>query len=458
MNPLKSLALTCSMLFAVAASALAEPAAMPNVSPAVTEALQAGGKTDVIVRLDMDANPSAAAIASAQNRLNASLASVRGWRMQRRLESMPYVIGQIDSEGLTALAANPAVAKVMEDLPMHGALAQSVPAINANTASSVFKIYGTGIVVGFIDTGIDLANTDLAGAVQASRRIIKGDSNTTNVQDDNGHGTHLAGIITGDGAVASKGVATACKLVVIKALDKNMSGYMSDFIAGIDWIITNHASFPSLKYISLGANFSASPSTLCPCDSLVGSVSAYQAFIDAINRAKAAGILIAVPAGNEGQTGLVPPACFNNVISVGATFDSNFLRAPATGTYHDYGSVFPAVYDSSTNIQTLAGFSDRGPCLDLVAPGYNITSDRVGGGTLGSFGTSMSMAHVVGALALLQQRAPTATAEQLVLVLKATGRSVPDPSNGSIKYPLIDVYAAASLFGRNLARQWTVYE
>lgn len=453
---LKHCALAMILLAAVASAA--QPARMPNVSAGVMAALEKQGKVDVIVRLDIDSNVSAAGIASAQARLNATLSSVPGWKLRRRLESVPYVIGEIDSAGLNSLAGSPFVAQVMEDLTMHGSLAQSVPLIGGDRAKSTYGITGSGVVVGFIDTGIDTTHADLAGAVQASRRIIKGDSNTTNIADDNGHGTHLAGIITGNGAVAPHaGVAPACKLVVIKALDKNNSGYMSDFISGIDWIIANHSSFPSLKFILLSSNFNASASTLCPCDSLVSSVSSYQAFLDVIARAKAAGILIVVPTGNDGSAGLVPPACFNNIVAVAASFDTTFNRAPTNGTYHDFSGAFPDVYDMNATTLMLAGFSNHGACTDLVAPGYNITSDRLGGGTLSSFGTSMAAAHTVGALALLQQRAPNATAEQLVAVLRATGVPVPDPTNSAVKYPRIDVAAAAATFGSNDAKNWTIY-
>ncbi len=444
------------LLAAVASAAQPEP--MPNVSAGVTAALAKQATVDVMIRLDVDPQASTAAIAAAQTRLASTMSAVSGWKLRRRLESIPYVVGQIDSAGIGALAGSPYVAGVMEDLPLHGSLAQSVPLIGGDRAASTYSITGSGIVVGFIDTGIDTTHADLTGAVQASRRIIKGDSNTTDITDDNGHGTHLAGILTGNGVVAPHaGVAPACKLVVIKALDKNNSGYMSDFISGIDWIITNHASFPTLKFILLSANFSASASTLCPCDSLVQTVSSYQAFLDVIARAKAAGILIIVPTGNDGSAGLVPPACFNGIVAVAASFDTSFSRAPTSGTYYNYSSAFPDIYDTNATTNMLAGFSNHGACTALVAPGYNITSDRVGGGTLSSFGTSMAAAHVAGALALLQQRAPAATAEELVAVLRATGKAIPDPSNATVTYPLIDVYAAAAKFGSNKATNWTVY-
>lgn len=453
---LKYCALAMILLAAVASAA--EPIRLANVSAGVMTALEKRGKVDVIVRLDVDKNVSAAAIASAQTKLNATLSAVPGWKLQRRLDSIPYVIGEIDSAGLNSLAGSPYVAGVMEDLPMRGSLAQSVPLIGGDKALSTYGLKGTGVTVGFIDTGIDTTHADLSGAVVASRRFIKGDSNTTDIKDDNGHGTHLAGIITGNGVVAPHaGVARNAKLVVIKALDKNNSGFMSDFISGIDWIVTNHSQFPTLKFISLSANFNATASTLCPCDSLVQSVSSYQPFLDVIARARAAGILILVPTGNDGSAGLVPPACFNNVVAVGASFDTTFSRAPISGTYHNFSSVFPDVYDTNATTRMLAGFSNRGACMDLVAPGYNITSDKMGGGTLSSFGTSMAVAHTVGALALLQQRAPNATAEQLVAVLRATGKPIPDPSNASITYPLIDVYAASATFGSNDAKNWAIY-
>lgn len=447
-----------AMILLVAAASAAEPIRFANVSPGVSAALEKHGRADVIVRLDVEQNPSAAAIATAQSKLHATLSAARGWKLQRRLESIPYVAGEIDSAGLGALAGSPYVAEVMEDLTLQGSLAQSVPLIGGDKAITTYGLKGTGIAVGFIDTGVDTTHPDLAGAVIAGRRFIKGETSSSNITDDNGHGTHLAGIITSNGFVSPHaGVAPNCKLVVVKALNRNNSGYMSDFISGIDWIITNHSSFPTLKFISLSANFNADPSTLCPCDSLVRSVPSYQAFIDVIEKARVAGILVLIPTGNGGSKGLVPPACFKNVVAVGASFDATFTRAPGSGTYHDFSSVFPDVYQTNVTTQMLAGFSNYGSCTALIAPGYNIASDKIGGGTLSSFGTSMGVAHAMGALALLQQRAPKASAVQLVTLLRATGKPIPEPGNAKVKYPLVDVAAAIAKLGNNDARNWTVY-
>ncbi len=112
---------------------------------------------------------------------------------------------------------------------------------------------GAGVLIGEVDTGVDLAHQDLAGKVVASTNCIGSGGDPTqchgDAQDDNGHGTHVAGIaaaVTGN-ATGVAGTAPGARLVVAKALDKNGSGSVADIDAGIEWVVDHGARVVNLS-------------------------------------------------------------------------------------------------------------------------------------------------------------------------------------------------------------------
>ncbi len=458
--------LTLTILALLAALPLPAAAAAPNVDPAIDIALAADSRCPVIIRLAIDAPaPGAAgrfALAQAQKALLDDLSGEPGLRFGRGLDTLPWLAADVDAAALDALASHPAVERIVADARVRGALAQSLPAIRAPYVIDTLGITGAGVAVGVIDTGIDLANPDFSGAILARRRFVKDSPGQPDaVQDDNGHGTHIAGIIASRGAYAPRGVAPASQLVIIKALDQFNEGYLSDVIAGIDWLIANHGAFPSLKFINLSLIVIEETSTLCPCDSLAELDESLQPFLEARDRALAAGIRIVSPTGNGGVNGLNAPACFRDVVAVGATFDAAYTRTPPTGTYNGISPDFPPVYDENVTTLRMAGFSNYGACVDFVAPGYLISSSRLDADpdakSLTSFGTSMAVAHVVGALALLQQWQPAANGAQLLEALHAGARPVPSPGNPAIHYDLIDLTQAARVLRSSRAADWSIY-
>lgn len=208
---------------------------------------------------------------------------------------------------------------------------------------------GAGVKVAIVDTGIDLTHPDLAGEIIGGYNAIYP---TKSPNDDNGHGTHVAGIIGAiNNTVGVVGVAPKVSLMPIKVLGANGSGYYSDIIEGIDWAVAHGA-----KIINM---------------SLGGSADV-QSLHDAVTRAKNAGVTVVAAAGNDGGV-LIYPAAYYEAVSVGAT-DSNNL---------------------------IASWSNRGAGLDLVAPGVNIYSTYKGSTYATLSGTSMATPHVAGAAAVL---------------------------------------------------------
>lgn len=209
---------------------------------------------------------------------------------------------------------------------------------------------GKSIKVAIIDTGIAAhPNLRLAGG----KNTINGRS----FADDNGHGTHVAGIIAAIG-IAGKitGTAPAVKLYAVKALDKNGSGFVSDIIEGINWCINNRMHVINMSFGILG---SQSSNTLH----------------NTIKRAAKQGIVIVASAGNSGSSSgkIDEPASFTETIAVAA----------------------------STRLNKIASFSSRGRGIGLSAPGVNILSTWLNGKYIKLSGTSMAAPHVSGGAALL---------------------------------------------------------
>jgi subtilisin family serine protease len=228
---------------------------------------------------------------------------------------------------------------------------------------------GTGSVnadIAILDTGIDFSHPDLN--IYAQKTFVSG---TSSANDDNGHGTHVAGIAAAkDNGYGVVGVAPGARLWDIKVLDSTGSGFISDIVAGIDFI-AQYYSMVDIVNLSFG----------CQCKSY--------ALDSAINNAVGKGMTFVVAAGNaHTDASTFSPANNPNVIAVSAIAD-NDGRCGGVGPSTTYGR------DDS-----FASFSNYGSTVDMVAPGVNILSTYKGNTYAYMSGTSMAAPHVAGAAAL----------------------------------------------------------
>jgi len=253
----------------------------------------------------------------------------------------------------------------------------------------------SSVTIAIIDTGIDYSHLDLAGKIVGGIDIVNGDNNP---QDDNGHGTHVAGIAgaVSDNGLGVAGVSWGARLMPVKVLNAAGRGGYADVAEGIIWAADHGAQIINL---SLGGD---QPS---------------QTLQDAVDYAASQGIVIVAASGNTGRNFVLYPARYPNVIAVAATDSSN----------------------------ARAGISHYGPELDLSAPGISIYSTAPGGYGYRS-GTSMAAAFVSGLAAILRgvpgNGSPAAITQQMentALDLGATGR---DDFYG---YGLIQMDAAIQL-------------
>ena len=205
------------------------------------------------------------------------------------------------------------------------------------------------VKVAVIDTGISKDHPDLKANIQGGYNAI---NSTKSWNDDNGHGSHVAGIIGAlNNTVGVVGVAPLVDLYAVKVLNRQGSGFLSDVIEGIQWAVANGMKVANMS---------------------LGSSSGTQSMHDAVIAAYNAGLTIVAAAGNSGGA-VIYPAAYPEVIAVSAT-------------------------DSANN---LASFSSRGPEVDLAAPGVSIYSTYKGTGFATLSGTSMASPHVAGAAALV---------------------------------------------------------
>ncbi|WP_341273989.1 S8 family peptidase [Krasilnikovia cinnamomea] len=287
------------------------------------------------------------------------------------------------------LAADPAVQYVEQDAKISLADTQSDPAWGldridqrALPLSDSYTYRSASNVTAYVlDTGIRLGHTEFGGRARNGWDFIDGDSVA---QDCNGHGTHVAGTIGG----TTTGVAKDVQLVGVRVLDCNGSGSYSAIIAGVDWV-TTHAAKPAVANMSLGGSRST-------------------ALNAAVANSIAAGITYAVAAGNsDADACQYSPSSAPAAITVGAT-GSDDARA---------------------------WFSNYGTCVDLFAPGVDITSawHNSDTATADLSGTSMASPHVAGAAALALAAHPSWSPAQVRddLVGTTTTNVVTSPGTGS---------------------------
>ena len=240
---------------------------------------------------------------------------------------------------------------------------------------------GTGVTVAVLDTGMYSAHQDLAAVSLTSPwNEIDGSSD---VADDNGHGTHVIGEIAAatDNGKGIAGIAPGVTVMPVKVLDQNGQGWFSWLLDGIDDARTHGA-----KVISMSLSGTMSPS----------SAAALQPTFDA---AYAAGITMVAAAGNTGDTAVGYPCAFNHVLCVAATDNSD----------------------------AQASFSVYNQYVDIAAPGVSILSTYSDGSYRQMSGTSMSTPHVAAVAALVRSAHPDETVDQVDAALLTTAVDLGTP-------------------------------
>jgi len=240
--------------------------------------------------------------------------------------------------------------------------------MEANEQIGAVKVWaqnytGKNVNIAVLDTGIDAAHEELKASIAVGGRSFV--LYTPLINDDNGHGTHVAGIITADGIVsAARGAAPDANIWAAKVCDSQGRCYESDIAKAIEYVVYNKPA----RIISLSLGGGGTAGKNCDRDYLARKV----------NWASKNGILVVAAAGNT--RGIVSsPACASQAIAVGAVDKTD----------------------------KLAWFSGTGNSIDLLAPGVSIYSTWLNNGYAALSGTSMAAPFVSATAALMMEKNPS---------------------------------------------------
>ena len=295
---------------------------------------------------------------------DAQLEEVRanGGVVYRTFEIVPAVAARVPHSALESIRKKPEVVAIDPDgrVEAHsesdaawGVVRIGCLPVHAGTyVGATGPVLGTGVKVAVIDTGVDYLHPELAPNFAGGFDFLNNDSDP---MDDNGHGTHVSGIVVAarDG-VGMMGVAPSASLYALKVLGSNGVGSWSGIIAALDWSVGHGISVANL---SLGS--ATDPGFTVR---------------NAFDNAAKAGVFIVASAGNSGAgvDTVNYPGHFDSVVAVGST----------------------------TVLDDLSSFSSTGPTVALSAPGSAVYSTLLGGGYGYLSGTSMAAPHVAGVAAL----------------------------------------------------------
>ena len=363
-----------------------------------------------------------------------------GGRFGRKLQLINGMAVELPNGVIKRLAAHPAVARLDFDRPTTAHMAHVANMVGARYARRAYGYDGAGIGIAVIDSGVATWHDDLtysgsnpAVRVNGNQRVaafVDFVNGRLVPYDDYGHGTHVSGIISGNGFDSHgqrAGIAPASHLVSLKVLDHLGRGLTSDVIAAIEYAVRNRSLY-NIRVINLSVG--AAVTTSYNNDPLAL----------AAKRAVDAGIVVIAAAGNQGRTssgaplygGITAPGNAPWVLTVGAS---------------SHGGTLNRLDD------THAGYSSRGPTRfdyaakpDLLAPGTGIVSLSAAnstfyltkatallGGTLNTAtkpylslsGTSMAAPVVAGSVALMIQANPGLTPNLVKAILQYTAQAYP---------------------------------
>ncbi|HSM57367.1 MAG TPA: S8 family serine peptidase [Candidatus Sulfomarinibacteraceae bacterium] len=437
------LAFVCLLGSGAASRSSVRGAQGPAVDPQVRQALQTAGVARVNILLHALEEPvlHEALIARQQQAVLATAPS-GSFQLIRRYQTIPALTGLLSAEGLAALEKEPAIQAVQLDAGGRGHLAQSVSALQADEVWQELGLSGAGVRVAVLDTGIDASHPDLAGAIVAQHCFTDGDcaphgDDESNIaQDEHGHGTNVAGVLASAGLVSSRGFAPGVELVALRVLNSSNWGWLSDWVAALDWIVANQQTLQvDVVNMSLG--------TLALYEGNCDNV--WPTMAQVLDRLAALDVIVFASSGNQGALNAMgSPACNSNVVAVGATYDSNLGRQPFSGTYRSvFGGNWPDCNDAATSLNVITCFTNSGPMLDIVAPGARITAPGMGGGLSTYVGTSQASPTAAGIAALMLEANNALTPAQIETMLKNSGALLTDTRNG-LRFPSINARRAVS--------------
>jgi serine protease AprX len=399
----------------------------PKLDKHLNERASKGGTTKVIVIL----KPGWSADAEAKK---------LGGKLGRSLDLINGKVVELPNGQLKQLADYPGVDRIVYDRPTAGELNRVAVTVGARAVQQTYGYRGAGIGVAVIDSGITSWHADLT--YQGFSSLVKTKNGQrvaafvdfvngrTSPYDDNGHGTHVSGIIAGNGfdTLGSRaGIAPDAHIVSLKVLDGEARGVISNVIAALDWVVKNRAAY-NVRVVNLSVGAAVSESYRTDPLTL------------AAKRVVDAGVVVVTAAGNLGKN------------SLGQT-QYGAISAPGNAPWVLTVGASNHVGTVSRTDDEMAPFSSRGPSAvdfeakpDIVAPGVGTASlsdplsllyaTKTSSLLAGSFwidykpylslsGTSMAAPVVAGSVALMLQANPSLTPNLVKAILEYTAQVYP---------------------------------
>jgi serine protease AprX len=422
-------------LVRVAAVAALIVAFAPRPEGRVAAAAAADAKLDALLKpLVAQAGRSRAVLrtpAPAAMQLIAAQIPLLGGRVLRQLPGINAVAVELPNDALGMLAASPLVEGVSQDRIVAAATDRTSAAVGARAVREQLNLDGRGVGVAVIDSGITPWHDDLGDGAGGQRvaRFVDFVNGRTSPYDDYGHGTHVAGIIAGNGfdsGGARAGIAPGVHLIALKVLNATGEGRISDVIAALDYAVANRDAL-NIRVINLSVaggvyeSYRTDPLTL------------------AAKRAVDAGIVVVAASGNHGR------GPDGRTRYAGVTSPGNAPWVLTIGASSHMGTI-----DRSDD--TMAAFSSRGPGAidygakpDLVAPGvgtesltdpsstlYRLSASLLSGTVPTAYlpymsltGSSMAAPVASGTIALMLQANPQLTPNAAKAILQYTAQTYP---------------------------------
>jgi serine protease AprX len=359
----------------------------------------------------------------------------------QRLDIISGEVVELPNFMLRRLADNKNVVSISHDRKAGGEMNRAAVVSGARAVQETMGYDGAGVGVAVIDSGVTNWHDDLTyTGSNAKVKVVNGQRVTKFVDfvngrltayDDNGHGTHVAGIIAGNGADtygARAGIAPAANIVTLKVLDDQGGGYISNVIAALDWVVKNRVTY-NIRVINLSVGAAVTESYLTDPLTL------------ATKRCVDAGVVVVTAAGNLGKNPRTGKVQYGAITAPG-----NAPWVLTVGGYSHEGTI-------TRTDDKMGGYSSRGPTAidfqakpDVVAPGtgivslsspgslfYNTKAQYLLSGTLWSVlgkkpylsltGTSMASPIVSGTVALMLQANPKLTPNMVKAIIEYTAQN-----------------------------------
>ena len=351
--------------------------------------------------------------------MNASFADITSiGKIKYKLPMIDSYVVELDDDHVNYLASDTTGWKWQQDSMVEAQMNRANDIIELDWAHEN-GYYGDDVCVAILDTGISLHQDFLDNG--ENRRIIAFKdilNNRTEIYDDNGHGTHVAGIIGGSGWMSKGkycGVAPKCKFVIVKVLNYKGDGNISDVLAGLQWVIDHQKQY-NIRIVNISVGTSHKE-----------TVDENSLLVKAVDAVWNHGMVVVVAAGNDGPgpMSISTPGISRKVITVGSSDDNIAVEL--------YGN-------------RVMDYSGRGPtcaCIkkpDIVAPGSNIVScnatknfSRFRNSPFfkndfmlytAKSGTSMATPIVSGAIALLLGAYPKMTNKEVKMKLRSSAKDL----------------------------------